>query len=133
LVILDAHAYGTVIMATQLPAGTQAARAERARWIQEALIDAVQVPHQVAEAALDVARLSLEIVKIGNHHAVSDAGMAAVLAHAAAQSAALNVKINLASIKDKKFKLRIWSDTMGILKEMADLEHQVLSVTYEKL
>ena len=72
--------------------------------MQAALQGAADVPLRIAEAALEVARLSMPAAEKGNPNAVSDAGVAVLLADAAAQSAALNVRINLAWIADKGFK-----------------------------
>ena len=65
--------------------------------------------------------------------AVSDAGVAVLLAEAAAQSAALNVKINVNSIEDRDFGEEKWSRMNEIFKETAELRERVLKLTYEKL
>jgi formiminotetrahydrofolate cyclodeaminase len=91
----DAEAYAEVAAAMKLPRDTDAQKQERSRVMQAALKGAAEVPLRVAEAAAAVARLSLPTAEQGNPNAVSDAGVAVVLADAAAQSAALNVRINL--------------------------------------
>jgi methenyltetrahydrofolate cyclohydrolase len=87
----------------------------------------------VAEAAVRVSRLSQTAAEIGNTNAVSDAGVAAVLAEAAAQSAALNVKINLGWIDDTSFNERAWNRIEAALSETGRLREVVLSLTYEKI
>jgi len=64
---------------------------------------------------------------------VSDAGVAALLARACAQSAALNVKINLNSIRDEDYNLDIWSRMQEILTQVGNLERTVLETTYKKM
>ena len=65
-----------------------------------------------------MARLSLPAAEKGNPNAVSDAGVAVLLAEAAAQAAALNVKINLAWIEDDDFKQRrLGADRGGALRD----------------
>ncbi len=81
-------------------------RPSAATKLQAALKGAVEVPLEIAEAAAEVARLSLPAAEKGNAYAVSDAAVAVVLADAAAQSAALNVKINVSWIDDKDFTAR---------------------------
>ena len=91
----------------KLPKDTDTQKAERDRALQAALAGAAEVPLKVAGAAAEVARLSLPAAEKGNVNAVSDAGVAVLLADAAAQSAALNVKINLAWITDQDFNARL--------------------------
>jgi formiminotetrahydrofolate cyclodeaminase len=133
LVTLDARAYGAVAAAMKLPRDEEAQKEERRHILQAALVGAAEVPLRVAEAAVEVARLSLPAAEKGNLHAVSDAGVAALLADAAAQSAALNVKINLAWIEDEDFKRATWARIAAILSETAHLRDVVLALTYRKL
>ncbi len=129
----DAEAYSQVAAAMKLPRDTDAQKKERARVLQAALKGAAEVPLKVAEAAVAVARLSLPAAEKGNPNAVSDAGVAALLADAAAQSAALNVKINLAWIEDDEFKKDAWTRVEAVLSETARLRDIVLSLTYSKI
>jgi len=133
LVTEDALAYGAVAEAMKLPKGTDDEKTVRADALQEALVGAALVPLEVAEAATEVARLTLTAAELGNPNAVSDAGVAAVLADAAAHSAALNVKINLAWIDDKDFCRDTWTRVEAVLSETAHLRDVVLSLTYAKL
>jgi methenyltetrahydrofolate cyclohydrolase len=133
LVSLDALVYGEVAAAMKLPKDDDAQKNDRHRVLQVALKGAAEVPLEVAEAAVEVARLSLPAAEKGNANAVSDAGVAAVLADAAAQSAALNVKINLAWIDDEDFRSDRWARIEAALSETARLRDGVLSLTYSKL
>jgi formiminotetrahydrofolate cyclodeaminase len=133
LVSVDAHAYGAVAAAMKLPQGDETQRRERGRVLQAALVGAAEVPLRVAEAAAEVARLSLPAAEKGNPNAVSDAGVAVLLADAAAQSAALNVKINLAWIEDDEFNRSAWARVEAILSETAHLRNVVLGATYSRL
>ena len=132
-VSLDAKAYRAVAVAMKLPRDTEEQRKERGVILQDALKGAADVPLKVAEAAAEVARLSLPAAEKGNPHAVSDAGVAVLLAEAAAQSAALNVKINLAWIEDAEFNRQAWERTEVILAETARLREEVMALTYSKL
>jgi len=129
----DAEAYGQVAAALKLPRDNDAQKRERNRVMQAALKGAAEVPLKVAEAAVAVARLSLPAAEKGNPNAVSDAGVAALLADAAAQSAALNVKINLAWIEDEAFKKDAWTRVEAALSETARLRDVVLALTYSKI
>jgi formiminotetrahydrofolate cyclodeaminase len=133
LVSLDADAYAAVAAAMKMPRDDEQQKKERQVVLQAALKGAADTPAQVADAALDVARLSLSAAEKGNPNAVSDAGVAVVFAEAAAQAAALNVKINLAWIDDDEFKRQIWARIEAVLSEAARLRDAVLSITYSKI
>jgi formiminotetrahydrofolate cyclodeaminase len=133
LVTLDALAYGKVATAMKLPRDDGAQKEARRRVLQTALQGAAEVPLEVAETALEVAKLALPAAEKGNVNGVSDAGVAALLADAAAQSAALNVKINLAWIEDEDFKHDAWARIEAVLSEAARLRDIVMALTYSKI
>ena len=80
-----------------------------------------------------MARLCVPAAESGNPNAVSDAGVAVALAEAATQSAALNVKINLAWIEDQAYNQSVWAKVETWLAETARLREEVLALTYSKL
>jgi len=133
LIQKDTEVYADVSAAFKLPRETEEEKAERAARIQDALKLATEVPFEIAEKCLEVARLSETSAVIGNVGAVSDAGVAVLLAEAAAQSAALNVKINVNSIEDRGFSDSRWDRIGEILEETAVLRERVVKMTYEKL
>ena len=133
LVTLDALAYREVASAMKLPKETDEEKQQRKQVMQVALKGAAEVPLKVAEAAVEVARLSLPAAEKGNPNAVSDAGVAVLLADAAAQAAALNVRINLAWIEDEGVKRSMWARIEAILSETGRLRDVVLALTYAKI
>ncbi|MHB1343304.1 MAG: cyclodeaminase/cyclohydrolase family protein [Thermoleophilia bacterium] len=133
LVQKDTEVYGAVSEAMKLPRDTEEQKEARDRLMQAALIEAAKVPLAIAEESLAVAELSLTAGEIGNVNAVSDAGVAVLLADAAAQSAALNVKINIGWINDQAFNSESWGRVQQILTETAQLRESVMALTYEKL
>jgi len=100
LVDRDADAYGAVVAAHKLPKEPAAAAAARRTAIADATIGAALVPLETARACARVADLAAGVASQGNPNAVSDAGVAALLAEAAARGAAYNVRINIASLDD---------------------------------
>lgn len=133
LVQRDTEVYGAVSDAMKLPRDTEEQKEVRDRLMQAALIEAAKVPLAIAEQALAMAELSLTAGEIGNVNAVSDAGVAVLLADAAAQSAALNVKINIGWINDAAFNSASWDRVQQILAETGQLRGSVMALTYEKL
>ncbi len=133
LIQKDTEVYAEVSAAFKLPRETEEEKEARRARVQEALKAATEVPFRITEKCLEVARLSLTAAEIGNVGAVSDAGVAALLAEAAAQSGALNVKINVNSIEDAAFCEEKWRRVQEILEEAGRLREKVVRLTYEKL
>lgn len=133
LVQKDTEAYGALSAVYKMPKNTDAEKAARTARMQEALKKACEVPFQIGMKSLDVARLAERAADIGNLAAVSDAGVAVLLAQACAQSAALNVKINVNSIKDEAFNKDTWTRMQDVLKQVTGLEKSVMETTYRKM
>jgi formiminotetrahydrofolate cyclodeaminase len=133
LIQKDTEVYGGLSEVYKMPKNTDAEKAARTAKMQEALKKACQVPFEIGLKSLEVARLAQRAAEIGNVAAVSDAGVAVLLAQACAQSAALNVKINVNSIKDDAYNKETWSRMETVLKQVAALEKTVMETTYKKM
>jgi methenyltetrahydrofolate cyclohydrolase len=133
LIQKDTEVYGGLSEVYKMPKNTDAEKAARTAKMQEALKLACQVPFEIGLKSLDVAKLALRAAEIGNVGAVSDAGVAVLLAQACAQSAALNVKINVNSIKDEAYNKETWTRMQDVLKQVAALEKTVMALTYQKM
>lgn len=99
----DVAAYTGYSVAAKMPRSTDEEKAERAQAMQAALKVATDVPLRIAGAAARVMDLCMAAAEKGNKWAVSDAGVAVLMAEAALRSAALNVLINLGTLKDQEF------------------------------
>jgi len=99
----DVKAYTGYSVAAKMPRGTDEEKAKRKKAMQAALKVATDVPLAIAETAVKVMDLCMPSAEKGNKWAVSDAGVAVLMAEAALRSAALNVLINLGSLKDEEF------------------------------
>ena len=97
----DAAAYTEVSNAYKLPSDGDAAAATRQEAITAALLHAAEVPLDTARACAAVAELAAIVATKGNSNAVSDAGVAALLAEAGCRGAVYNVRINVASLADR--------------------------------
>ena len=133
LIQKDTEVYGGLSEVYKMPKNTDAEKAARTAKMQEALKKACQVPFEIGLKSLEVAQLAQRAAEIGNVAAVSDAGVAVLLAQACAQSAALNVKINVNSIKDDTYNKETWSKMEAVLKQVAALEKSVMETTYRKM
>lgn len=100
LVQADAQAFDAVMAAYRLPKTTPEEQARRREAVQRALIAASEVPLQVSAQAVEVLQTAAGLVDRANPSAVSDLGVAALLAETGASGAGFNVIINARSIKD---------------------------------
>lgn len=100
LVVRDAESYAAVSAAYKLPSEGPAA-ADRQAAITKALLGAAEVPIETARACVAVTEIAALVAEKGNQNAVSDAGVAALLAEAACKGAAYNVRINVAALADR--------------------------------
>jgi len=99
----DTQAFYEMMDAMRLPKRTEEEKALRNETIQIATRNAILVPLKTLEIAVEAVKLAAEIALIGNKNAISDAGVAAITANAAAKSAYLNVKINMGAVQDEVF------------------------------
>jgi len=121
----DSAAYARVMDAYQLPKANDAEKSTRENAIQAALQHATDVPLRVAELCGALIAHARFIATEGNKNAASDAGVAVLLAHAGARGAALNVRINLANIRDAAFAQDRRAKSEALL-EHADKESQAI-------
>lgn len=98
LVQLDAAAYEGVVVARGLPRASEREREARHVQLSATIREATRTPLAIARRASEVLDLAARIAPIGNRNAISDVGVAAVLAEAAIRGAALNVRINLPAL-----------------------------------
>jgi formiminotetrahydrofolate cyclodeaminase len=129
----DTVAYNGVIDAYKLPKETEEQQAVRTAAVQAGLIVAANVPLEICRVAVEVCRLATTAAELGNPAAVTDAGIGALLGEAAVVGAALNVKINLGSIKDEAYVRAAAAETAAIEAEAAALRAEVLATTNAKL
>jgi len=121
----DADAFKEVIAARRLPAGNEEERALRLRRIELANQAATRVPLDVAEKSIAALDLALAAARDGNPASVSDAGVAGACALAAAEGAALNVRINLPGVTDAAVARELSSRQEAVLARARELAAQV--------
>lgn len=129
----DTTAYNGVIAAYKMPKETAEEQAARTAAIQAGLIVAADVPLEICRVAVEVCRLAKVAAGIGNPQAVTDAGIGAILGEAAVVGAALNVKINLGSIKDEAYVAKAAAEIDEIQAEAAALRAETHEITLSRL
>lgn len=113
LIQADIDVFNRLMSKYALPKESDEDKAIRSAAIQDVLKDATEVPLQCVRASVEVISLSKIAAEKGNPNAVSDAGAAVMAAYGALKCSALNVHINLGSIKDQAY----------VLSKLAELEH----------
>ncbi|MDH4069020.1 MAG: cyclodeaminase/cyclohydrolase family protein [Ignavibacteria bacterium] len=103
LIDKDTEAFNKVMEAFSLPKDAEPQIALRKAAINEATKEAALVPLEVMKHCIDAMALVQEVAADGNKNSVSDAGVSALMLHAACEGAALNVKINLSSLSEEEF------------------------------
>lgn len=112
---LDATAYDAVVRARRLPRDSELHKRTRDTQVAAAVREATRAPLATARVATEVLALAERLAPIGNRNAVSDVGVAALLAVAAIRGAALNVEINLPSLAADEPLRRDAADEIGAL------------------
>ena len=117
-VAADITAFDAVMRANKLPHDSPTDVAARENAVEQALHEAALVPLNVARDAIQVLDLTMSVVNKGNPNAISDAGSAANLALAAIHSAALNIRINATSVRDREARQH-WLEEITALENRA--------------
>lgn len=125
LVTSDAAVYTSVSTAYKLPKSTDAEADTRKQAIETALIAAAEVPLETARACAGVADLAAIVAEKGNQNAITDAGVAALLAEAGCRGAAWNVRVNIASLEDRSRGEHLAREAEELTKRTAEVARQV--------
>src|SRR4030095_4247777 len=126
LVDEDTAAFNKVMDAFALSKESTEEKAARAAAIEQATKYAAEVPLKVMETAAKSYELLSEMADKGNPASVSDVGVGTLAVRACIGGAALNVRINLAQLKDEKFKIHLWE---RVQKASADSEAQFKKIS----
>jgi len=129
----DTGAFNRVMEAYRLPKSTAAEKDRRFEAVQQALQGAADHPMLVARECLRVLQLCREVAIAGNPNALSDAGVAALLAYSGVTGAMLNVAINLDGIKDDAYKARAGDERDRIMADAASLYEEFRWQMLEKM
>lgn len=92
----DMNAYNSIVESRRLPKGSAEEAKARDEAIHKATVDATLVPLGVLKRCDDALNLVETAIEKGNPNSLSDAGVAGLMALAAAEGAYYNVLINLA-------------------------------------
>lgn len=133
LIDRDTQAFGKVMEAFALPKDTEPQKALRAAAIRGATKEATMVPLEVMKHCIDALALAQIVASKGNANSVSDAGVSALMLHAALEGAALNVRINLSGLDDAEFVGWKEDEVQSLRSTSAMMLEEIQSVVEDRM
>ena len=129
----DTDAFNKVMDAYKLPKTSEEQIKEREVAIERALKEATLAPLEVLKKSLDLFQLAKEVCLRGNKNSVSDAGVAGLIAQAAAEGAHYNIGINLPNIQDEEFKSKIKKEASSLKRKSIGLGNKLRAIMEKEL
>ncbi|MEI6744373.1 MAG: methenyltetrahydrofolate cyclohydrolase [Methylococcaceae bacterium] len=129
----DVNVFNRLMATYGLPKETDDEKVARSSAIQTVLKDATDVPLACAKACAEVIGLSQIAAEKGNSAVISDAGVAVMSGYAALKSAALNVYINAASLKDREFADKKIAELTAILNNAEVASQEIYELVKSRL
>ncbi len=133
LIDRDAEAFEKVLRAYKMHRAGEGEERARNEAIERGLLEAIEVPLETMERASSLIDLAARVAAIGNVRAISDAGVAAYMAEAAARSAALNVRINAAGLTSEAKRRELLARMDRILEAVRARTAETESVVMGKM
>src|SRR5438094_2777615 len=131
LVDEDTVAFNKVMAAFGLPKGTAKEKSARSAAIEAANKLAAEVPLRVMQTAAKAYDLLAEMAARGNPASISDVGVGLLAVRACIEGAGMNVKINVANLKDEKSKTSL-SNKVYVFVEESEARFKEMSKLVEK-
>jgi formiminotetrahydrofolate cyclodeaminase len=129
----DAEEFLLLMEAFKLPKNTEEEKKLRDEQINLGYNRALEVPLEVARKSFDMFKYIEIAAAYGNKNAISDAGVAALLMQTAIESAVLNVKINLAVLKDEPYKKSIEKECSELILRGSDIKNKIIEIVSSKI
>ncbi len=133
LVDEDTAAFNKVMAAFGLPKDSAEEKAARSKAIQSANKYAAEIPLRVMETASKSYELLAEMAEKGNPASISDVGVGLLATRACIEGAAMNVRINLSSLKDEKVKTALHEKMSELSRESEKYFQAVREIVEGKL
>jgi formiminotetrahydrofolate cyclodeaminase len=129
----DIAAFDGLMSAYRLPKATDDEKSARAEAIQVSLHAATETPLACARACARVIALANRAGENGYTGVVSDAGVGVLAANTALRSAALNVLVNVPSLKDRSFAAAAAAEIKQLLDDCARESERVFDLVRSRL
>lgn len=129
----DTEEFMVLMGAFKMPKNTEEEKRARDEAINTGYVRAIGVPLEVSQKAYKLYDYILIASKYGNKNAVSDAGVAALLAQTAIEGAVLNVKINLSSLSDEKYRAQLQEECNQLILKGNARKNEILEIVNSKI
>lgn len=129
----DVDVFDKLMACYGLPKSSDQEKALRSEQIQIVLKEATIVPMECAKACTKAIELSRVAAENGNLGVISDAGVAVMAGYAGLKSAALNVQINAAGLKDRAFAEARLAELDSLLQAGEQAAEQIYRIVRDKL
>ena len=129
----DTKAFNDVMKAFKMPKESENQKEKRRKAIQEGYKNAAKVPFKTAEICEKIFEVAKIVAKKGNQNSITDSAVSAIMAKAGIESAILNVKINLGSIKDENFVKKISSELTKLQNAADKKTSEILKIVNSKI
>lgn len=133
LIDRDTEAFNDVMKAFKMPKETEDQKKKRSKAIQDGYKTAARIPLETAKICEKILDLSMTIAEKGNQNSITDAAVSALMAKAGVESAILNVRINLGSIKDEKFVDKVSSEIENLHKNAMNKTEKIMKIVNSKM
>jgi len=129
----DTEAFNDVMKAFKMPKETEQQKKKRNQAIQAGYKTAAKIPLDTARTCEKILDLAKIVAEKGNQNSITDSAVSALMAQAGVESAILNVKINLSSIKDEKFVKQISSELNKLQNNTNKRTNEILNIINNKM
>ncbi len=129
LIDADAEAFAPLSRAYSIPKDATG----RDEIMESALLRAAEPPLEIMRKCAEALDVIADYAAKGSALAISDAGCAAALCGAALQAAALNVRINTKSMKNRTKAEEIDAETDELLQKYSTIAHEIYKRVYGRL
>lgn len=129
----DVDVFDKLMSCYALPKASDAEKAQRSAQIQMVLREATEVPLACAKACAQAMALSRVAAEKGNLGVISDAGVAVMAAYAGLKSAALNVAINAAGLKDREYAEAKLAELQALMQNADSEAEEIYRIVKAKL
>jgi formiminotetrahydrofolate cyclodeaminase len=133
LIDKDTEAFNEVMTAVKMPKETDEQKEKRRQALQKTYKNATSVPLQTARKCDHVLDITLIVAEKGNKHSITDAAAAAFLAQAGVETALMNVRINLGSLKDMEFVQKTLSEVAILQQKTKEKTAMILHIVETSL
>lgn len=129
----DTDAFNALMAANRLPKKSDEEKAARSKALEEAILDAIEVPLSVVRNMVKVLELAKIAAEKGNRNSISDVSTAAAQARAAAEGARDNVMINVPGLVGKAKGKAMLEESTKLLGEVHKAADEVIAKVHKVL